>query len=177
MISKTRKSTSHVLSQKGINDDLKQDGIGFQMPASNVFGLPSSRKNPKKSSFVSSKSYKDVQPKIFTGRKSTVALESNPPFDKSDGGEEQEFKIKSLVTLPYENVERETESALTQNAKDEKGIFHTRAKTVVSSRRIDALALPKKYERPPEVVKKEDFKPKLASKTSKVFRKRAESLH
>ena len=140
MISKTRKSTSHVVSQKGINDDLKQDGIGFQMPSSNVFGLPSSRKNPKKSSFVSSKSYKDVQPKVFTGRKSTVALESNPPFDKSDGGEEQEFKIKSLVTLPYENVERETESALTQNAKDEKGIFHTRAKTVVSSRRIDALA-------------------------------------
>ena len=76
-------------------------------------------------------------PKVFTGRKSTLAVESNAPFDKSDGGEESEFKLKSLVTLPYENIEKETESAQTQNAIDEKAIHRTRAKTVASTRRID----------------------------------------
>ena len=57
------------------------------------------------------KSYKNIAPKVFTGRKSTMAVESSAPFDKSD--EESDFKIKSLVTLPYENIEKETESGQT----------------------------------------------------------------
>ena len=53
---------------------------------------------------------------MFTGRKSTLALESNVPFDKSSDskqGEEKELKVRSLVTLPNENIEKETESAKT----------------------------------------------------------------
>jgi hypothetical protein len=63
--------------------------IGLKMPELNVFGLPSSRKHPKKNSFVESKSsYKDVAPRVFTGRKSTIALDSSAPFDRSDDWEE-----------------------------------------------------------------------------------------
>jgi hypothetical protein len=127
IVNRSKKSQSFADSKKGMNDDLKEEAIGLKMPELNVFGLPSSRKHPKKNSFVDSKSYKDAAPRVFTGRKSTIAVDSNAPFDKSDDWEECDPKFKSLVTLPNENIARETESVQTENAHDEQAIYRARA--------------------------------------------------